>query len=84
MAEWVNAEGAVLSYTLKYSYPLGEEPVRETLSVAAIVLSPEAAVDFQEQLAKGQKDIDRMMEMEQEVQRTQAKREAAPVRRNAA
>jgi len=83
MADWVSADGAVLSYTLKYSYPLGEEPNRDTLSVAAVVLSPEAAVTFQNQLAMGQKDVDRMMEAEQQVQRAQEKREAATVRRGA-
>jgi hypothetical protein len=81
MAEWTHADGALLSYVLKYSYPLRGEPVRDSLSVTAIVLSPEAARMFQiqaEALAGGPANIE-----VGEEHPAQEQRDAATLRRGA-
>jgi hypothetical protein len=83
MAEWTHADGAVLSYVLKYSYPLRGEPVRDSLSVTAIVLSPEAARTFQIQAEALAGEVRRTLEVGEEASRAQEQRDAATLRRGA-
>ena len=83
MAEWTIADGALLSYVLKYSYPLHGEPIRDTLSVTAIVLSPEAARAFQNQAAALAEEVGQAFEVEEQAYRTQEQRDAAALRQGA-
>jgi len=83
MAEWTNANGAVLMYVLKYSYPLHGQPIRDTLSVTAVVLSPEAAGAFQSQAAALEEAVNEKLENEQQASRIQEEREAAALRQGA-
>jgi preprotein translocase subunit SecD len=81
MAEWVDADGAILSYVLKYSSPLHGEPVRETVSIVGTVLSPDAARAFRSQAAALEDQLDELQEALDQTRRVQEQEHASALRR---
>jgi hypothetical protein len=83
MAEWVNADGAILSYVLKYSSSLQGEPVRDTLWVGATVMSPAAASAFQSQAAALEDQMGELQMKGDQTRRFQEQKYASDLRRDA-
>lgn len=83
MADWTNADGAVLSYVLKYSSSLHGASIRDNLSVRAIVMSPQAVQAFQNKAATLEEEANRVLAVERQASRTQDQRDAAALREGA-